>query len=108
MTTFKKQASYLYSRINAIRKYYKETVERYEKEVLSKLCFVFGCELNHIMLYEKQKNKRINHFFMIYLNLNLLLFSLKILKDFINIIFIHFINIFFNDFSLSFIIYHFK
>lgn len=38
-----------------VRRYYEGTVERYDKEVLSKLCFVLGCDLNDIMHYERPK-----------------------------------------------------
>jgi len=40
-----------------IRRYYEGTVVRYDKDVLSKLCFVIGCELNDIMYYQKPENK---------------------------------------------------
>jgi len=40
-----------------VRRYYEGTVVRYDKDVLSKLCFVLGCELNEIMYYKKTKNK---------------------------------------------------
>ena len=32
-----------------VRRYYEGTVERFDKEVLSKLCFVLGCDLKDIM-----------------------------------------------------------
>ena len=38
-----------------VRRYYEGTVERYDKEVLSKLCFVLGCDLKDIMHYERPK-----------------------------------------------------
>lgn len=38
-----------------IRRYYDGTVVRYDKDVLSKLCFVIGCQLSDIMYYEKPK-----------------------------------------------------
>ena len=38
-----------------IRRYYESTIERYDKDVLSKLCFVLGCELSDIMYYERSK-----------------------------------------------------
>ncbi len=40
-----------------IKRYYNGDVERFDKDVLSKLCFVVGCELKDIMHYEKPKNK---------------------------------------------------
>lgn len=40
-----------------IRRYYEGTVVRYDKDVLSKLCFVLDCELNQIMSYKKAKNE---------------------------------------------------
>lgn len=40
-----------------IRRYYEGTAVRYDKDVLSKLCFVIGCELNDIMYYQKPENK---------------------------------------------------
>lgn len=39
-----------------IRRYYEGTIERYDKEVLAKLCFVIGCDLTEIMHYEYPKN----------------------------------------------------
>lgn len=38
-----------------IRRYYNGTAERFDRDVLSKLCFVIGCNLNDIMYYEKPK-----------------------------------------------------
>ena len=38
-----------------IRRYYDGTIVRYHKDVLSKLCFVIGCDLNDFMHYEKPK-----------------------------------------------------
>ena len=38
-----------------IKRYYNGTVERFDKDVLSKLCFVIGCDLKDIMSYEKPK-----------------------------------------------------
>ena len=40
-----------------IRRYYEGTAVRYDKDVLSKLCFVIGCELKDIMYYQKPENK---------------------------------------------------
>lgn len=40
-----------------VRRYYEGEVTRYDKEVLSKLCFVIGCNLNDIMSYQKPKGK---------------------------------------------------
>ena len=40
-----------------IHRYYDGTAVRYDKDVLSKLCFVLDCNLNDIMYYEKPKNK---------------------------------------------------
>lgn len=39
-----------------IKRYYNRTVERFDKDVLSKLCYVIDCDLNDIMYYEKPKN----------------------------------------------------
>lgn len=36
-----------------IRRYYEGTILRYDKDVLSKLCFVLDCNLDDIMYYEK-------------------------------------------------------
>lgn len=36
-----------------IRRYYEGTILRYDKDVLSKLCFVLDCNLDDIMHYEK-------------------------------------------------------
>lgn len=36
-----------------IKRYYNSDVERFDKDVLSKLCFVVGCDLKDIMYYEK-------------------------------------------------------
>ena len=36
-----------------VKRYYNGTVERYDKDVLSKICFILECELNDIMYYEK-------------------------------------------------------
>ena len=38
-----------------VRRYHEGTVVRYDKEVLSKLCFVIGCDLQDIMYYQKPK-----------------------------------------------------
>lgn len=38
-----------------VRRYYDGTIIRYDKDVLSKLCFVLNCDLNDIMYYEKPK-----------------------------------------------------
>lgn len=38
-----------------IKRYYEGTIVRYDKDVLSKLCFVIGCDLNDFMHYEKPK-----------------------------------------------------
>lgn len=38
-----------------VKRYYDGTVIRYDKDVLSRLCFVIGCELNDIMYYQKPK-----------------------------------------------------
>lgn len=40
-----------------VRRYYEGTIIRYDKDVLSKLCFVLDCNLNDIMYYEKPKKK---------------------------------------------------
>lgn len=39
-----------------IKRYYNGTVERFDKDVLSKLCYVIDCNLNDIMYYEKPEN----------------------------------------------------
>ena len=39
-----------------VKRYYNGTVERYDKDVLSKFCYVLDCELNDIMYYEKSKD----------------------------------------------------
>lgn len=36
-----------------VKRYYDGTIIRYDKDVLSRLCFVIGCELNDIMHYKK-------------------------------------------------------
>ena len=36
-----------------VRRYYDGTVIRYDKDVLSKLCFVIGCDLKDIMYYQR-------------------------------------------------------
>lgn len=36
-----------------IKRYYENTVVRYDNEVLSKLCFVLDCKLEDIMYYKK-------------------------------------------------------
>lgn len=36
-----------------IRRYYEGIILRYDKDVLSKLCFVLDCNLDDIMYYEK-------------------------------------------------------
>ena len=38
-----------------IKRYYDGTILRYDKDVLSKLCFVLDCNLDDIMCYEKPK-----------------------------------------------------
>ena len=38
-----------------IKRYYEGTVERYDKEVLAKFCFILGCSLDEIISYEKPK-----------------------------------------------------
>ena len=40
-----------------VHRYYDGTAVRYDKDVLSKLCFVLDCNLNDLMYYEKPKNK---------------------------------------------------
>ena len=35
-----------------VRRYYDGTVIRYDKDVLSKLCFVLGCDLKDFMYYQ--------------------------------------------------------
>lgn len=39
-----------------IKRYYEGNAERYDKEVLSKFCFILDCNLDDIMFYEKPKN----------------------------------------------------
>lgn len=36
-----------------VKRYYDGTIIRYDKDVLSRLCFVIGCDLNDIMHYKK-------------------------------------------------------
>lgn len=36
-----------------VRRYYDATIERYDKDVLARICFVIGCDLNDIMYYKK-------------------------------------------------------
>ncbi len=36
-----------------VKRYYDGTIIRYDKDVLSRLCFVIGCNLNDIMHYKK-------------------------------------------------------
>lgn len=36
-----------------VRRYYEGNATRYDKDVLSKLCFVVGCDLTDIMSYKK-------------------------------------------------------
>lgn len=36
-----------------VKRYYDGTIVRYDKDVLSKLCFVIGCDLTDIMKYKK-------------------------------------------------------
>lgn len=36
-----------------VRRYYEGTVERYDKDVLAKFCFVLDCKLSDIMYYKK-------------------------------------------------------
>lgn len=36
-----------------IRRYYEGTVTRYDKDVLSKLCYVIDCDIKDIMYYQK-------------------------------------------------------
>lgn len=40
-----------------VRRYYDGTIVRYDKDVLSKLCFGLDCDLDDIMYYEKPKKK---------------------------------------------------
>ena len=40
-----------------VRRYYDGTVVRYDKDVLSKLCFVIGCDLKDIMYYQRNTKK---------------------------------------------------
>lgn len=39
-----------------IRRYYEGSVIRYDKDILSKLCFVIGCNLSDIMNYQRPKD----------------------------------------------------
>ena len=39
-----------------IKRYYDGTAVRYDKDVLSKLCYVLNCNLNDIMYYQKPSN----------------------------------------------------
>lgn len=36
-----------------VRRYYDGTITRYDKDVLSKFCFVLGCQLSDILKYNK-------------------------------------------------------
>ncbi len=36
-----------------VRKYYEGNITRYDKEVLSKFCFVLNCDLSDILKYQK-------------------------------------------------------
>lgn len=40
-----------------IKRYYNGTVERYDKDILSRFCYVLNCDLTDIMTYEKPKSK---------------------------------------------------
>lgn len=39
-----------------IQRYYDGEIERCDIDVLSKFCFILGCDLNDIMYYEKPVN----------------------------------------------------
>lgn len=38
---------------NVVKRYYEGTAVRYDKDVLARLCFVIGCELQDIIYYRK-------------------------------------------------------
>ena len=40
---------------HVVRRYYEGTAERYDKEVLAKMCYVVGCKLEDIMYYRKPR-----------------------------------------------------
>lgn len=40
-----------------VKKYYEGLAERYDKEVLAKICYVLDCDLNDIMCYKRPKKK---------------------------------------------------
>lgn len=40
-----------------VRRYYEGNITRYDKDVLAKLCFVIGCDLNDIIHYQKSSSK---------------------------------------------------
>ena len=41
-----------------IKRYYNGTIERYDKDVLSKICYILDCKLSDIMYYEQPKNDK--------------------------------------------------
>lgn len=40
-----------------LERYIDESAIRYDSEILAKLCYVFECELNELIYYEKPKDK---------------------------------------------------
>lgn len=38
-----------------IDRYYNNKIERYDKDILARICFILNCSLNEIMYYEKPK-----------------------------------------------------
>ncbi len=40
-----------------IDRYYNNTIARYDKDVLAKICFILECNLSDILYYEKPKSK---------------------------------------------------
>ncbi len=43
-----------------IDRYYNNKIERYDKDILARICFILNCSLNEIMYYEKPKNTKEN------------------------------------------------
>lgn len=42
-----------------IRRYYNGSIERLDRDVLSRLCYVLNCSLNELICYTKPENKKI-------------------------------------------------